>query len=305
MPKKISQLEREVQLSALALADGYEFVGWVGEYVNGTSKAVINCRIHGEWSATFDNFTRGTRCPGCANDKRCTPHLERELQLRTLATKDGFTFMRWTDNCSRWNSKAVIRCKDHGEWSVTVGNFVDGGKRCPGCGYAKRATKRRTPKIECEFKIAKLAENDGFAFVGWDGEYKNCDSKAIINCVNHGTWSASVDNLMRGKRCPGCAVTGYASNKPGTLYALLSDCGSMIKIGISNQSKRRYTELRSSTPFKFSVYREIHCEDGSVPPSLEKLFHSQFPSADQRGFSGATEWRQMNPDITTWLELLA
>jgi len=78
----------------------------------------------------------------------------------------------------------------------------------------------------------------------------------------------------------------------------------MVKIGISNRHVKRRQKLARVTPFKFSVHREIHCEDGAVPRMLERLFHNQFPSVGLTGFDGATEWRQMSPDITTWLELL-
>jgi hypothetical protein len=78
----------------------------------------------------------------------------------------------------------------------------------------------------------------------------------------------------------------------------------MVKIGITNKPSQRHAQLVNSTPFGFSTYRQLYCEDGSQPPILERMFHDQFPSTGLRGFDGATEWRKMHPDIITWLDLL-
>lgn len=234
MPRKISKSDREVQLSALALADGYEFAGWVGEYIG---------------NRTYVKF----------------------------------------------------RCEVHGDWSVKLSSFATAGNRCVGC-YAAR---KRVPRDECETKLHALALADGLTFVGWVTEYKDVQSRAIMHCAAHGNWSVSVNNFANGgSRCPACASYGYSSGVPGTLYALLSECGSMVKIGISKNMARRHRELSRYTPFKFTILRELPNTDGSIPPTLEKLFHDQFPSAGLTGFDGATEWRQMSPDVTTWLDLL-
>lgn len=228
MPRKISKSDREVQLSALALADGYEFVGWVGEFSGVFSRCAINCIEHGQWVTTVDSMRNGYRCPICGGSGRM-PQTMREQKL----SRGEFTFVSWVDG------------------------------------------------------------------------YKHSRSRAIINCSTHGEWVAdSNDFINKASGCPSCAETGYKVAIPGVLYALLSECTTMVKIGITNRKIKRYRTLRWVTPFKFSVHREITCGDGSVPPMLEKLFHFQFPSAGLTGFNGATEWRQMSPDVTTWLDLL-
>jgi hypothetical protein len=194
----------------------------------------------------------------------------------------------------------TIRCSRHGDWLTTPNNFINKGRRCPDCGDKKLSRDER------EAQLTTIALLDGYKFIGWIGEYVDSRSRAIMSCDIHGEWQVGICGFVReSNRCPSCATSGYNPSNPGTLYALISHDEKMIKIGISNSPTKRQMTLRRNTPFKFSVHREIHCDDGSIPPSLEKLFHSQFPSAGLKGFDGATEWRQMNPDITTWLELLA
>jgi hypothetical protein len=126
-----------------------------------------------------------------------------------------------------------------------------------------------------------------------------------MKCPEHGEWSTTVTMFIHGgNRCASCAACGYQSSLAGTLYALLSECKSLVKIGITNKPSQRHNQLTNATPFNFSAYRQLHCEDGAVPPMLERMFHDEFPSANLRGFDGATEWRQMSPDVTTWLDLL-
>jgi hypothetical protein len=79
----------------------------------------------------------------------------------------------------------------------------------------------------------------------------------------------------------------------------------MIKIGISNVPDKRHAKLRRCTPFEFAVYRELSCDDGTIPPMLEQMFHDEFPSAGLRGFDGATEWRLWHDDVNTWFDLLS
>jgi len=303
--------ECKVKLTNLALSDGYEFISFDGEYKNNKSRAIFHCPKHGEWSVQINSFINlDSRCRKCANDvssaKQRTPRDECEAKIAELSLRDGFTFLGWVTEYTNARSRALIRCKDHGEWSITVDHFINEGVRCPGCGFVTMAAKQRTPRDECEAKITELSLRDGFTFLGFDGEYENAYTTSIFNCPKHGEWRTTVNSFINsGTRCSTCSPGGYSQGLRGTLYALLSDCGTMIKIGISNQPSQRHRQLERKTPFKFSVHREIHCVDGSIPPSLEKLFHSQFPSAGLKGFDGATEWRQMNPDITTWLELLA
>lgn len=297
--RKIPQHVREKQLRELAEADGYSFVGWVDGYVNAHSELTVTCPEHGSWVTTVNRFVdAGKRCLGCSG-RQTISQAERERSVTVLAEADGYAFVGWSREFNNGKSKMVMRCSTHGEWVTTIGNFVTHGKRCSGC-----SSNRPIPQSDRETSFRLCASGRGYTFIGWDTEYVNAASKAILSCPEHGEWCVSSVNFVSGgKGCPSCAVTGYRPSLPGTLYALMSECRTMIKIGISNVPDKRHIELRYDTPFQFIVHRQIHCDDGSQPPMLERIFHDQFPGAGLRGFDGATEWRQMNPDIDTWFDL--
>ncbi len=61
------------------------------------------------------------------------------------------------------------------------------------------------PQHVREQQIRSLCQGTLYSFVGWDDEYKNCDSKFTCRCEKHGDWLVSVDGFVNGgSRCPGC-----------------------------------------------------------------------------------------------------
>lgn len=307
--RNIPQDVRERQIKELADIDGYEFVGWVNGYANYYSSCVMNCPSHGEWSVTVGNFIRGSRCAECgiissANQRRVSRNVC-ELRLIELANPDECSFIGWVGKYNGMNSKVTMSCSYHGEWIVSATKFVNQGSRCPTCGVGKSADTRRVPQDVRERQIVDAIGTREYTFEGWIGDTRNAVDRIMLKCAQHGQWDVTVVNfLSRRSGCPSCAEYGYQPYKPGTLYALLSKCEHMVKIGISNVPHQRHAQLANSTPFAFSTHRQLHCDDGTVPPMLERMFHDQFPSAELRGFDGATEWCRMSQDVTTWFDLL-
>jgi hypothetical protein len=309
MGVKISKENREAQLSALALADGYEFVGWVGEFEGNDTKAILFCNKHGKYQTRVADFVnRGSRCRKCRDDAYSTSRRQSVDDIETfIATsiKDTrWVFIGFVSGYRNQLSKMRLQCSLHGEWLCSLGNFKV-GKRCNRCGVESARIKMTVPIDNAIAKLVDIcSKRDGIEFLAFDGPYVGTMGKAIFKCSIHGEWIAEINAFQRGSGCPSCAIPGYRPALPGVLYALLSECGSMVKIGISNVPSQRQSVLARYTPFKFTVYRELPSTDGSIPRTLEKLFHDQFPSAGLTGFDGATEWRQMSPDVTTWLDLL-
>lgn len=363
--RKIPKLEYEETLRQIAEADGYSFVRWADGYKGRRSLAEFECPDHGRWVTAAGAFTgnggqKGSRCARCKGVKKFET-TERVVQIQNLLTRDGYTFVSFTDGivaanchthggystsfasfyyrnarctkcsgkykfseCERvaqindkcvkldlifdgWvtsytnaHSKMKITCPTHGQWVTTVNGFINNDTSCQGCAGLSRILPD-----DREQQIIDLLHDTTFEFVRWDGGYTNSKSKAVIKCPTHGEWSVSAQALIQhGHRCPSCAIPGYRPALPGTLYSLLSECGTMIKIGISNKPLVRFSALRRATPFKFSVHRQLHCEDGSHPPMLERMFHGEFPSAGLICFDGATEWRVWYPEVNTWFDLL-
>ena len=137
------------------------------------------------------------------------------------------------------------------------------------------------------------------------GSYKNVHSRAVCRCTVDGfEWSSEINNLINSARgCPKCAKSGYDPSEHGMLYVLRSECGSMVKIGISNNYKRRHIELRRATPFAWSCIELLHSDDGAFIAKAEKELHSLTEQAQfSEPFDGYTEWRRWDDRIPMWIE---
>lgn len=145
-----------------------------------------------------------------------------------------------------------------------------------------------------------------YEFARWaiDGEF-GVLKKCVVRClVDNYVWSAAVHDLVNGGNgCPKCANGGYDQSKTGYLYALRSECGKYVKVGISNNPKRRHKGLERETPFKFHVIEQIS-GDGSRIAELEKYFHNKYERAGFNGFDGATEWLICSDELLTELRSL-
>lgn len=290
MAKRTPAHVREQQIDNLP---NITFVRWDGEYRGNRTKAVCRCTIDEfEWSASvYSLVNNGTGCPNCAGNRHQTAN-ERIEQINTLP---DITFVRWDGKYRNKYSKAVCRCDNDGhEWSASVDNLIHGSS-CPEC-----AGQRRWTANERNEQINALSN---ITFVRWESEYRNKYSKAVCRCDKGHEWSASVASLVNnGTGCPNCAVSGYNPSKPGTLYALRSECGTMVKIGISNDYTNRLTALKRITPFGWLCTELLH-GDGALIAGLEKAFHSMTESAISDGqFDGYTEWRKWTPELTGWFD---
>lgn len=298
MSKCIPAHVREQQINNLP---NITFVRWDGEYRGSRSKAVCRCAVDGfKWSATVNNLLdKGSGCPECAGkssaDKR---RISTEVRIEQINNLSGIHFVRWDGEYTNNLSKAVCRCdKDH-EWSARLDHLLNSGSGCPECAFKVNADKKRIPADVREQQIHELP---GVTFVRWDGEYSGVYSKAIVRCDQGHEWSTNTHNLLNGGRgCPQCAEYGYNPSKPGTLYALRSECGTMVKIGISNDYQQRHTTLKRATPFAWDCTELLH-GDGALIAALEKAFHGMTePVEFVEPFDGYTEWRRWRPEIANW-----
>lgn len=271
-------------------AGRYEFVRWAvdGKY-GSNNKCVVKCVIDGfSWASTVNNLVdKLSGCPHCSGNRRWTAE-ERIEQINKL---ENIIFVSWGGEYKNRHSMALVRCLvDNYEWSAEVNSLVNGGYGCPHCSGKRIWT--------AEERIGQINNIENIEFVSWVDGYKNCYSKANLRCSVDGfLWIASVDNLVNGGRgCPSCAKSGYDQSKIGTLYALRSECGQYVKVGISNDPKRRHNELEKRTPFKFNIVEQIS-GDGAKIAELEKHFHNKYERAGFTGFDGCTEWLVCTPEL--------
>lgn len=208
----------------------------------------------------------------------------REQQINELP---NIRFVRWDGPYRGAPSKAVCRCEVDGfEWSARVNDLCNKDSGCPSCAGQRRWTS--------EERISQINAIPNIAFVRWAGPYKNHKSKAVFRCEIDGLeWSTSIHSLLNTSRgCPSCAKSGYDRTKDGTLYFLRSECGTMVKIGVSNNYVQRHRTLKHRTPFGWACMELIH-GSGSLIARLEKELHNKTETVQfAEKFDGHTEWRR-------------
>lgn len=126
---------------------------------------------------------------------------DREIQVKTRAKELGHEFIGWLDGHENKDSKLIIKCHKHGNWTPTISNYTRNG-RCMKCVIESR----RMSVKDTEKRIKKYLKH-GQEILGAIGEYKNNNTKFKINCTKHGEWSASALHLIHSKS--GCPKCGY------------------------------------------------------------------------------------------------
>lgn len=293
MPATIPAHVREQQINELP---NISFVRWEGEYRGAHSKAICRCEIDGfEWAVSVANLiSHGRGCPQCAGQRRWTAN----ERIEQINAKPNISFVRWEGVYTGVRTKAICLCEIDGfEWAVSVNDMINNVRGCPQCAGNRRWT--------AEERIYQINELKNIEFTSWIDGYNGVNSKANVRCsVDNFEWRSSVNDLVNGGYgCPACAQGGYNPAAPGTLYILRSDCGRMVKIGISNSYKKRHAQLKRATPFNWHCIELLHNNDGAFIAKAEKELHSLTEQAQfSEPFDGYTEWRKWDDRLPMWIE---
>ncbi len=150
------------------------------------------------------------------------------------------------------NTKVIIICPQHGEFSMTPVKHLHSKHGCKKCGTDSMA------QIQKEITHSKFNEFIKTSKYNYSKSiFNSITDKILIICPNHGEFNTTVDHHLRGTGCKKCAdqnkTGGYnevwfnfdISRKqlPGILYVLemYSDSERFIKIGITkNTVEQRY-----------------------------------------------------------------
>ncbi len=226
--------------------------------------------------------------------------ISEEVRIQQINALPNIEFVSWVDCYKGSYSKANVRClMDNYEWVATVNSLANSGSGCPQCSRVRRWT--------AEERIEQINSNSGIIFLSWDGEYKNHKSRANLKCDIDGfEWSARIDSVISSQKgCPKCSESGFNKNRNGSIYALRSMCGTMVKIGISHNTKKRHASLRNATPFEFEVIA-IFESDGYTVSDLELKFHANHKKVEfSERFDGYTEWLVCTPDLLEEIRSIA
>lgn len=243
---------------------------------------IITCRHHGDFKQSPKCHLSGRGCPACGNSrKRSGKDSFVEKAIKKHGARYDYTDTVYTNT----RTKLAIRCIEHGNFYQLPNQHV-GGHGCPECGKRDRRESRLRTVEEFTTLADKVHDKTyDYSNVVYNGAYVNVE----IVCKRHGVFRQTPNNHLQGNGCPKCSKYGFNSDVNGVVYTLVSECGMFIKIGVTCDADRRFSELRKSTPFRWSVLTIEHMS-GEDALRVEKERHSHLTCAGMTGFNGCSEW---------------
>lgn len=203
-----------------------------------------------------------------------------ETQINDL---ENLRFIRWPNGFKGIHSKAVVQCLTHGnEWTASPNNLFARRSTCLKCSARQSVSRKQIDSIH------------NVAFVRW-----GCPGSVRVRCRIDGfEYECLIDELIaNGGACPVCAGSGLTPHQRQTLYVLRSACGSLVKIGTSNDYEKRLRLLEKQTPFEWYCAAVVHGPKTLVA-NIERDLHrsaSRVPFNDK--FNGFTEWHMWSEYI--------
>jgi len=299
-----SEEQQRIRCARKAAEIGVEFLGFKDGFKRGRTQISYTCKSHGGQHSTEIGtfFIRKNCCPETFMASSLKTKLEsNESFTAKIQAKgrfaEGTEFIRigltsyWEIHCPKCKNDEYARSGIDSIWSAVGSSISLGSVQC-------RCSERHCWTKD-EYK--KRIEMNGVSFERWSEPYVGNSHKDrfISLCEKHGERSVSVSAALNGRGCPGCAETGFDPRKDGYLYCLKSTDGSLLKIGITHDTKDRFQRLRRLTPFEFTV-ESVSEMQGADAAKIEKDILSEFMSAQLRGFDGATEWIRYDERVSSF-----
>lgn len=295
--------QNRVRCQREANKKGLVFHGWAEKYRGKGTRIILCCQYHGRiGKATISTLVHQSHgCIECryvsARKESISDRDAEKKYLHFCGYPEGATlkrlgapgekgkrdrFLVFCPVCANDEYAQMGLC--HGVFQTTTAALSRGAMSCRCSGTSKR------PESIARYQCESILEDSNLEFLGWLDGYKNRASLASVRCKTHGVYSAPLHSILRGSQCPSCnSGGGYDANKGGQIYLLESECQTLMKVGISNNFKKRMAKLLKRTPFAFRVCHVKNMQ-GSAAPILERKILSQSVKAGLSGFDGATEW---------------
>ena len=224
MPKKLSYEYVKEYIEK----EGYTLL--TNEYKGDITKLELICPNGHEWSITWKNFKKGSRCPFCTGKK--STHKRTHKEAKKEIEKEGYKLLSEYKNA---NSKILIQCP-HGHTYEVEFNSFHKGRRCKLC-------TNKNIKFTYE-EVKEYIESQGDKLLS--KEYKNNKNKLEIQCCEGHIYERRYDKYRQGQRCPICNSSGGEQ----ILYNILK------KLNIEFEREKRFKDCKDVNTLPFDTYIE-------------------------------------------------
>lgn len=252
------------------------------EYVSAKRKMLFFCLKHSEqFTRSWDTVKRTSGCLSCARESYTAAKMLTNKIFDSYIADNSVPVKRLGDYLGS-SKNILVECTNAGcgnVWESTFDTIRASNKGCPRC-----AGKEKWNNCTVDDFIESL----GLGYVR-ESDYTNYDKHMTISCPKHGCWNITLNNLKRGRRCPGCARNGFDPKKASYLY--YAKLGEIYKVGIT----RNKPQLRVSTEHDQAVVlKQVRFSSGFEARLCEQFILQKFKGylVDGRPFGVTSGWTE-------------
>lgn len=209
---------------------------------NQNAYVIVRCREHGPFRVSPGNHLTGKGCPKCGRNRMAAAlRLDTQSFLERARLIHGDTYdYSETEYGTNNEDKVKVICREHGCFLIAPNKHLM-GRGCGKCGRRRTIEARRDDRDAFVRKARSVHGNDyDYSLV----EYLGSATKVEIACPNHGLFSMTPNNHLRGQRCPQCKVTRGERAIHDTL----------TNLGVEFAVNKRFKDCRDVHPLPFDVY---------------------------------------------------
>ena len=164
------------------------------KYVNDRTKVIITCKIHGDFEVRPNRFLNSKGCPKCTKTTTTEDFIRRAKEIHGM--KYDYNKVVYKNTIT----PVTIICPNHGEFKQQPVIHL-GGSGCPECAKDNIGDIHRLSRDEFINRATKLH----FGKYGYDKvDYKNVETKVTITCPEHGDFTQTPNNHLKGYGCHLC-----------------------------------------------------------------------------------------------------
>ena len=245
------------------------------EFNGSTTKSIITCRVHGDFTQTPNNHISNKQgCPTCQGK---TLGLEEFLLRANQAHGDTYDYS--ASVFKGMKSKINIVCRTHGEFYQQAYDHVC-GHGCAKCAGVYN--------LDREQVVEQFVKTHGDKYDYSQVVYAGDQVKVRILCKKHGPFYQNPGHHKRGHGCPCC----QDRHNQDTVYLLRDTQSNLVKIGITNNLARRVKEIGLTLEV-------LAVATVKQPRILEQSLHnefSQFRKPNLQQASGSSEFFSLSQE---------
>lgn len=213
----------------------------LSKYKNSVTRVLVKHKCGHEYYVYPLNLLKGkSHCPKCTAKRMASQFRLSYKKVKNYIEERGYVLLSKEYKNAR--TKLKIKCPEGHIFKMNFNNFQQ-GQRCPICANIKNGERCKKDIKEIE----KIVKKYGFKIIKWVGEYKNRNSKFIIECPYGHQTETSVASFLNTKGC--CSICNESKGERTIANFLLKN-----KIKFKKQYKFNDCKgLERPLPFDFAV----------------------------------------------------